>query len=72
MNADDFGLTEAINRGIVAAHRDGIVSYGTLARVALAGGAPRQMLEAVKFADESEEPGPELLEPTTYSGPFAR
>jgi pyruvate dehydrogenase E1 component alpha subunit len=28
--------------------------------------------DAVKFADESPEPGPELLEPTTYSGPFAR
>jgi pyruvate dehydrogenase E1 component alpha subunit len=28
--------------------------------------------DAVRFADESEEPGPELLEPTTYVGPFAR
>ena len=28
--------------------------------------------EAIKFAEESEEPGPELLEPTTYVGPFAR
>lgn len=28
--------------------------------------------DAVKFADESPEPGPELLEPTTYSGAFAR
>ncbi|MCC6552769.1 MAG: pyruvate dehydrogenase (acetyl-transferring) E1 component subunit alpha [Polyangiaceae bacterium] len=27
---------------------------------------------AVRFADESPEPGPELLEPTTYAGPFAR
>jgi len=26
---------------------------------------------AVKFAEESPEPGPELLEPTTYDGPFA-
>jgi pyruvate dehydrogenase E1 component alpha subunit len=28
--------------------------------------------DAVKFADESPEPGPELLEATTYSGAFAR
>jgi pyruvate dehydrogenase E1 component alpha subunit len=28
--------------------------------------------DAVKFAEESEEPGIELLEPTTYTGPFAR
>ena len=28
--------------------------------------------DAVKFAEESPEPGPELLEPTTYTGPFAR
>jgi pyruvate dehydrogenase E1 component alpha subunit len=28
--------------------------------------------DAIKFADESPEPGPELLEPTTYSGAFAR
>jgi pyruvate dehydrogenase E1 component alpha subunit len=26
---------------------------------------------AVKFAEESPEPGPEILEPTTYDGPFA-
>jgi pyruvate dehydrogenase E1 component alpha subunit len=28
--------------------------------------------DAVRFADESPPPGPELLEATTYSGPFAR
>jgi pyruvate dehydrogenase E1 component alpha subunit len=28
--------------------------------------------DAVKFADESPEPGPELLESTTYAGAFAR
>ncbi len=27
--------------------------------------------EAVKFAEESPEPGPEVLEATTYAGPFA-
>ncbi len=28
--------------------------------------------DAVRFAEESPEPGPELLEPTTYKGAFAR
>ena len=31
-----------------------------------------QVQDAVRFADESPEPGPELLEETTYVGPFAR
>jgi pyruvate dehydrogenase E1 component alpha subunit len=30
-----------------------------------------EVADAVKFANESPEPGLELLEPTTYSGPFA-
>jgi hopanoid biosynthesis associated protein HpnK len=30
VNADDFGLTEAVNRGIVRAHYDGIVTSTTL------------------------------------------
>jgi Tol biopolymer transport system component len=36
-------------------HLDGVVTYGTLARVPLAGGAPRPMLEDVKFADWSPD-----------------
>jgi pyruvate dehydrogenase E1 component alpha subunit len=32
----------------------------------------REIEEAVKFAEESPEPGPELLESVTYAGPFAR
>ncbi len=31
-----------------------------------------EIADAVRFADESPEPGPELLEPTTYAGAFAR
>jgi pyruvate dehydrogenase E1 component alpha subunit len=31
-----------------------------------------EVQEAIKFAEESPEPGPEILEATTYSGPFAR
>lgn len=30
VNADDFGLTESLNRGILDAHRDGIVTSATL------------------------------------------
>jgi len=36
-------------------HQQGTISYGTLARVPIAGGAPRQMLEDVKFADWSPD-----------------
>jgi hypothetical protein len=36
-------------------HRRGIMTYGTLARVPMAGGAPRELLESVKFADWSPE-----------------
>jgi pyruvate dehydrogenase E1 component alpha subunit len=32
----------------------------------------REIEEAVRFAEESPEPGPELLEAVTYAGPFAR
>ena len=30
LNADDFGLTQGINRGIIRAHRDGILTSATL------------------------------------------
>ena len=43
----------------LGSHLDGIVTYGTLARVPIAGGAPRQILEGVKFADWSPD-GSEL------------
>jgi tRNA A-37 threonylcarbamoyl transferase component Bud32 len=36
-------------------HFDGVVTYGTLARVPITGGAPRQMIEDVKFADWSPD-----------------
>lgn len=34
---------------------DGVFTYGTLARVPIAGGAPRELLERVKFADWSPD-----------------
>jgi Tol biopolymer transport system component len=36
-------------------HQDGGITYGTLARVPIAGGAPRPMVEDVKFADWSPD-----------------
>ena len=39
----------------LGSHLDGVVTYGTLARVPLAGGAPRPLLEDVKFADWSPD-----------------
>ena len=54
------------------------------ARATLAGAGLEKQLEAIeakveeeitdalKFAEESPEPGPEILEPTTYKGAFAR
>ena len=46
VNADDFGLHEAVNRGILAAHTAGIVSSASL----MAGGAAFD--EAVRLAGE--------------------
>jgi hypothetical protein len=39
----------------LGSHSDGVVTYGTLARVPIAGGAPRQMVDEVKFADWSPD-----------------
>ena len=40
-------------------HTDGVITYGTLARVPMTGGAPREMVVGVKFADWSPD-GSEL------------
>ncbi|CAN5597094.1 pyruvate dehydrogenase (acetyl-transferring) E1 component subunit alpha [soil metagenome] len=47
---------------------------GTLSKdelEALESDVEREVVDAVKFAEESPEPGPEILEETTYAGPFA-
>jgi dipeptidyl aminopeptidase/acylaminoacyl peptidase len=36
-------------------HHDGVITYGTLARVPISGGAPRPVLENVRFADWSPD-----------------
>ena len=43
----------------LGSHFDGVFTYGTLAQVPIAGGAPREMVEDVKFADWSPD-GSEL------------
>jgi len=39
----------------LGAHEGSIITYGTLAKVPMAGGAPRPLVEAVKFADWSPD-----------------
>jgi len=43
----------------IGAHLEGTITYGTLARVPIAGGAPRELVEEVRFADWSPD-GSEL------------
>jgi pyruvate dehydrogenase E1 component alpha subunit len=45
--------------------------YGDAKIEALEKSVEAEVVDAVKFANESPEPGMDLLEPTTYSGPFA-
>lgn len=39
----------------LGSHRSGIITYGTLARASMGGGAPRELTEQVKFADWSPD-----------------
>ena len=43
----------------LGSHLEGVITYGTLARVPLAGGVPREVVEDVKYADWSPD-GAEL------------
>jgi pyruvate dehydrogenase E1 component alpha subunit len=65
---------EARKKGdAVARSRAELVEKGqTKAIEALEQKIEDEVADAVRFADESPEPGPELLEATTYVGPFAR
>ncbi|HLM75863.1 MAG TPA: pyruvate dehydrogenase (acetyl-transferring) E1 component subunit alpha, partial [Polyangiaceae bacterium] len=65
---------EARKKGdAVARSRAELVEKGqTKAIEALEQKIEDEVADAVHFADESPEPGPELLEATTYVGPFAR
>lgn len=48
-------------------HREGVFTYGTLARVPISGGAPRELAEDVKFADWSPD-GTQLAAIRTEAG----
>ena len=43
VNADDFGLSEGVNRGIVRAHEGGIVTSASLMVRQLADNQPQRM-----------------------------
>jgi pyruvate dehydrogenase E1 component alpha subunit len=45
---------------------------GAAAVAAVEAEVEREIADALRFAEESLDPGPELLEPTTYKGAFAR
>ena len=45
--------------------------YGESRLKAMEDDVEKEVMDAVKFADESPEPDASLLEPTTYDGPFA-
>ena len=66
-------LEERKRRDAVLRSRAELVSAGMGAEVEAAEKEVEDIVaDAVRFADESPEPGPELLEPTTYKGAFAR
>lgn len=53
--------------------RKDLEDRGRLAEVeSLEAQVEEEITDAIQFAVDSPEPGPELLEPTTYVGPFAR
>jgi pyruvate dehydrogenase E1 component alpha subunit len=47
------------------------MGYGEARLAQLEAEVEAETQAAVKFAEESPEPGPDVLEPTTYDGPFA-
>jgi pyruvate dehydrogenase E1 component alpha subunit len=66
-------LEEHKRRDPVARSRADLVAAGHEAEVAAIDARVEDAVaDAVRFADEAPEPGPDILEPTTYAGPFAR
>ncbi|MGO8999666.1 MAG: pyruvate dehydrogenase (acetyl-transferring) E1 component subunit alpha [Polyangiaceae bacterium] len=59
---------DPLNKARVKLLEDG---YGEARLKQLEDSVEAETQEAVKFAEESPEPGPEVLEATTYDGPFA-
>jgi pyruvate dehydrogenase E1 component alpha subunit len=67
-------LEDAQEAGRRAAARARLIAEGFTEALETLEKAGRRgpIADAVRFAEESPEPGPELLEPTTYAGAFAR
>ena len=60
------------NDPLSRAREEILASGGTDKLNLLEADVEREVEEAVKFAEDSPEPRADILEPTTYSGPFAR
>jgi pyruvate dehydrogenase E1 component alpha subunit len=66
-------LEERKKRDAILRSRTELVEKGLASRVEQVEAEIEDVIaDAVKFADESPEPGPEILEETTYKGAFAR
>ncbi len=66
-------LEEHKKRDVVHKSRDELVASGQGAAVEKVEAEVEEVIaDAVRFAEESPEPGPEILEETTYKGAFAR
>ncbi len=66
-------LEERKKQDVVLRSRTQLEEAGKTAELeAIEAKVEEEIADAVKFAEESAEPGMELLEPTTYTGPFAR
>ena len=57
---------------LVKARADLVASVGEGAAAAIDADVEREVAEAVAFAESSPQPTADVLEPTTYAGPFAR
>ena len=66
-------LEERKKKDLVLRSRSELCDSGREKQIeAIEAAVEEEVADAIRFADESAEPGPELLEPTTYAGPFAR
>jgi pyruvate dehydrogenase E1 component alpha subunit len=65
---DEHKKRDSLLRARVALAEQG---YGESRLEALEKSVDAEVADAVKFANESPEPGIEVLEATAYSGPFA-
>ena len=65
-------LVRAHDDPLVRARGELVTELSEAAVAALDAEVEAEVADAVAFADASPEPTADVLEPTTYSGPFAR